>query len=69
MVITMKILFKVVLAPDTIVNRVIENVDYISVGKRSISYRLKDKEQWIHTLRFDSVSHIRILEDGSKNEN
>ena len=65
----MKIVFKVVLRPDIIVTKVIEDVDYISIGKHSLSYRLRNKEQWIHTLRFDSVSHIRILEDGQKNEN
>lgn len=65
----MKILCKLAVNPDLIVNRVIENVDYISVGKKSISYRLKDKENWIHTLRFDTFSHIRILEDGAENEN
>ena len=65
----MKILYKVILAPDTVVSKVIEDVDYISIGRRSLSYRLRSKEKWIHSLRFDSVEHIRVLEDGSKNEN
>lgn len=65
----MKIIYKVVLSPDTIQTRIIECVDYVSIGKRSISYRLRFKEKWIHSLRLDSVFNVRILEDDFNNEN
>lgn len=64
---SMKIVYKLMTEPNVIVERIIDNVDYINVGKKSISYRLRDRA-WIYSIRYDSVSHIRVLEDG-KNEN
>lgn len=59
----MKITVKLVVKPGDILTKVITDVDYVSVGKRSLSYRLRDNEKWIHSIPYNSVENIRIDED------
>lgn len=60
---SMKIIYKVIKYIDTVEEITIKDVDYVTVGKRSLSYRKRGKKQFIFTMRLDEVHHLRILED------
>ena len=62
----MKIIYKVVVAPNIVEEKIVKDVDYVTAGKRSLSYRLRGKKKWIFTIRLDEVFHLRILEDNDE---
>lgn len=63
----MKILYKFVVDQNTMVNKVIEDVDYVNAGSKVVSYRLKSKPGFLYTLQLYYCRNIRIVEDSYEN--
>lgn len=59
----MKLVYKVQIDDNTVVDKCIPDIEFISVGTRSLSYRLRGKNKWLFSLRYCDIHHIRVFED------